>query len=68
MEAKAGDEIVVDGHHLGDPDRDAVVLGFTEVVHVRDVMTTDVATVGLDATYGEIVHRLLVRGASGRNG
>jgi CBS domain-containing protein len=35
------------------------------VVHVRDVMTSDVVTVGPDATYGEIVDRLLSHDISG---
>jgi CBS domain-containing protein len=35
------------------------------MVHVRDVMTTDVVTVGLEATYGEMVDRLLAHDISG---
>jgi CBS domain-containing protein len=35
------------------------------VVHVRDVMTTDVVTVGLDATYSEMVDLLLSHDISG---
>jgi CBS domain-containing protein len=35
------------------------------VVHVRDVMTTDVVTVGSDATFGEMVDRLLSHDVSG---
>lgn len=35
------------------------------MVHVRDVMTTDVVTVGPDATYLEIVDRLLAHDVSG---
>ncbi|HEX6567587.1 MAG TPA: CBS domain-containing protein, partial [Acidimicrobiales bacterium] len=35
------------------------------MVHVRDVMTTDVVTVGPAATYGEIVDRLLAHDVSG---
>jgi CBS domain-containing protein len=35
------------------------------VVHVRDVMTTDVVTVGLEATYGEMVDLLLAHDISG---
>lgn len=35
------------------------------MVHVRDVMTTDVVTVGLDATYGEMVDHLLAHDISG---
>ena len=65
MNAKADDRTVVEGNHLGDPARDSAVPGFTEVVHVRDVMTTDVTTVGPEATYDEVVHRLLARGVSG---
>jgi CBS-domain-containing membrane protein len=64
VKTEAGDKILVVGPHHGEPDRD-VVLGFTEVVHVRDVMTTDVVTVGPDATCDEVVHRLLARGVSG---
>jgi CBS domain-containing protein len=65
VNANAGYKIVVENHHIGEPDRDAVVLGFTEVVHVRDVMTTDVVTVGPEATYDEVVHRMLAHGISG---
>jgi CBS-domain-containing membrane protein len=35
------------------------------VVHVRDVMTTDVVTVGLEATYSEMVDLLLPHDISG---
>ena len=35
------------------------------MVHVRDVMTTDVVTVGPKATYGEIADRLLAHDVSG---
>lgn len=35
------------------------------MVHVRDVMTTDLVTVGLEATYGEMVDRLLSHDISG---
>ncbi|HEX6419480.1 MAG TPA: CBS domain-containing protein [Acidimicrobiales bacterium] len=35
------------------------------MVHVRDVMTTDLVTVGPDATYGEIADRLLAHDVSG---
>jgi CBS domain-containing protein len=35
------------------------------VVHVRDVMTTDVVTVGVEATYGEMVDLLLAHDISG---
>ena len=35
------------------------------MVHVRDVMTTDVVTVGPEATYGEIADRLLAHDVSG---
>jgi CBS domain-containing protein len=35
------------------------------MVHVRDVMTTDVVTAGLNATYDEIVDRLLTHDISG---
>jgi CBS domain-containing protein len=35
------------------------------LVRVADVMTTDVVTVGPDATYGEIVDRLLAHDVSG---
>src|SRR5690606_11267370 len=35
------------------------------MVRVRDVMTTDVVTVGPDATYGEIADRLLAHDISG---
>ncbi len=65
MKARTDDRIAAEGNHRGDPVHDAAVPGFTEVVHVRDVMTTDVVTVGSDATYDEVVHRLLARGISG---
>ena len=65
MTARTDDSIVAEGSHPGDAVRDAIVPGFTEVVHVRDVMTTDEVTVGPDATYDEAVHRLLARGISG---
>lgn len=35
------------------------------MVHVRDVMTTDLVTVGVDSTYDEMVDRLLAHDISG---